>query len=257
MKNKNMRFEQVLISLKALLLCLIVEFIYYLPSSSLKFRIVGNMVRYKLYNSKYSSKLFASFGETVIHAGIWRIETILFWLEAVGQQGKLIVIEADSNNYQILEYEIQRRRLDNVTIINKAVMNFQGVAKLQVSKISKKNQMKEMQAYNYFNDDKDYSNELDVEVDRLDEIADLLDKRIDMVFMSISGAEIEALEGMPKLLSRGCKLYIVSLSAENKENTTLAYEKAVEILKKYNYKIYLSPQVKAFRGARNIFAYKK
>jgi hypothetical protein len=58
----------------------------------------------------------ANKGDTVLHAGVWRIETVEGWVDAVGENGHVIIVEADPQNAEILEIEKRRRELDNVTM---------------------------------------------------------------------------------------------------------------------------------------------
>lgn len=142
-------------------------------------------------------------GDTVLHAGVWRIETVENWVEAVGQNGHVIIVEADPQNAEILEIERKRRELENVTIINKAVWNEPGETELLVSPISCRNKLKNSETYLPERPNDSFQKNISVESDTIDNIIETADVgSVDLVYTHISGAEIEAIEGMEATLDK-------------------------------------------------------
>ena len=253
MSKGGSKFRRVLASVKSVVLSIVVEFIYLLPPGTFKHKMVGNLVRHKVYNRKCISKLLASYGEVVLHGGIWRLETVLYWVEAVGDKGELIAVEADTESSEILSYDLYRRDIHNVTIINKGLTSYKGIAKLQTSSYSRINQLK---VHNHFISDDEYAEEIDVAVDRLDNIIESTGKKIDLVCLSISGAEKDAIDGMPALLEKGCRFWVSSIFADREDQADSPFKKVVAVLKEYGYNIYLTPVDKNKMGNRSIYAFK-
>ncbi len=144
--------------------------------------------------------------ETVMQCGCWRIETVMRWVEAVGGKGTVIVVEADDLNCMILDVERKRRRLHNVIIVNKALMDKKGRVTFMYSDNSPTNQVKDLPTYGTA--PRSEYKEKTVEADTLDNIlAEIGIDSVDHIHFTISGAEFLALDGMKTLLKPGLRIF--------------------------------------------------
>ena len=144
---------------------------------------------------------FVNSGDTVLHAGVWRIETVEDWAECVGPEGHVIIIEADPQNAKILEIEKTRRGLDNTTIVNKAVWDKPEEIELLVSQISCRNKLRKSETYLPERPNDSFPEEKLVDADTIDNIIrDVGVDSVDHIHIQVSGAEIEAIRGMEETL---------------------------------------------------------
>jgi FkbM family methyltransferase len=141
-------------------------------------------------------------GDTVMHLGVWRVETIQQWSELVGLAGKVVIVEADDLNHMINEVEVKRRAFNNVTLVNKGIWNKKETITLQVSDVSMRNKIKEARTEDRLNPDSNFQKEKHIQGDTVDNILKELGiTKVNHIFMTISGAEIEALEGMKETIA--------------------------------------------------------
>lgn len=139
----------------------------------------------------------------VVHAGVWRIETVSAWAKIVGEKGRVIIVESEQQNCDILRFECDRRNIKNVEIINKAVWSKPQKMTLNVSKISAWNMVEETAANIQKFSDRFVETQL-VDADTIDNIVSQLNtKQIDHLFLSVNGAEIEAFIGARECLKSG------------------------------------------------------
>jgi len=149
-------------------------------------------------------------GGVVVHAGVWRIETIEQWSKLVGPSGRLVAVEADQANYENLHREIKRRAIQNVELINKAVWNESTRLKFQVSTISAWGKLK---SAGVEVDPERFNAEIEVAAEPLDSIlAELNVASVDHLTLTVNGAELEALAGAKTLLSRATATVSVRIS---------------------------------------------
>lgn len=116
----------------------------------------------------------------------------------VGKDAGIIAIEADSDSSELLECNILRNNLSNVTIIRKGVWNKECISDFH----------KAGAQANSLIDGIVNSNEvLPIETTTIDAIIRKLDVGcIDIISITINGAEVEAVEGMKNVLTRSHKI---------------------------------------------------
>ncbi len=224
-----------------------------IPESKLKYWIRKQII--KIYKS-LPAPLAVNNKDTVLQLGCWRTETMENWSKLVGDNGTTIIVEADPDNFKILSLEKKRRELHNVILINKGVWHSKGKANLQVSELSKRNKLKDADAYTPMNPDENYSELKKIEVDSVDNILDSLEiNRVNHIQMEISGAEIEAIQGMNKILGKhGTRIHIRSILIQQSTGIPL-YLVAEEKLKSLNLKVFRNKKEKN-RDGSNIYAIK-
>ncbi len=160
--------------------------------------------------------------------------------EMVGEKGKVIAVEADKINYKILEKNIVNNNLKNVKIINKGIWNSKGKLSLFKESNQRNSLVKDLLS--------NIESKEKIEVDTVDNILkDLEIESVDFVTMEINAAEIEALQGMNKVLSQKNIRIIAAgwYEYEGKE----AWRKIKEILEEFGFTVYIGVQ-------NRIFAYK-
>jgi len=107
-------------------------------------------------------------------------------------KGKIIAVEADPDSLRILKQNIHRNNLSNVTIVPKAIWNKKSQICFQKS---------DRQANSAVDGIIDFKSAITVETTTIDEILkDLGLTTIDIVSMTINGAEVEAVDGMRQTL---------------------------------------------------------
>ena len=145
--------------------------------------------------------------------GMWRAETLQSWswqlckgrrLKGVQGNGKLVVIEASPKNCEILSFEAQRRNLENVVVVNRALWSCSRKVTLAIKRETDANIVNESGAYSKkrnLDDSKFSMGEVTVDASPLDAIIEELNlRRVDHVHMTIGGSEVEAVKGMRKML---------------------------------------------------------
>lgn len=202
-------------------------------------RLVSSIERSNSYKQKFQlrSKFIdwnrslpipyaADKGETVAQCGCWRIETVLQWVNAVGPKGTVVVIEADDVNCMILEIEKKRRLLDNVIIVNKAIYDSQTQVPFLFSEFTPRNKIKTLPTYGTAKPiEQDVKT---VDADTMDNIfASVGIDSVDHIHFTISGAELEALNGIHAILKPGLRIFARSTCLHEEDNRPVR-ERVVE-----------------------------
>ncbi|WP_136717996.1 FkbM family methyltransferase [Halorientalis salina] len=151
--------------------------------------------------SNLPKHILADKGDTVLAAGVWRVETVEDWVDAVGPDGEVFVVEAEPQNVEILRVEKERRNWENVTILHRAVWNDSEEIEFLVSTNSAINRISSAETFVPDHPPEEYRERVPVQADTIDTIIeDASAGDVDLVFTQISGAEIEAVEGMEETL---------------------------------------------------------
>lgn len=159
----------------------------------------------------------------------------------VGENGKVIAVEADKINYKILEKNIKNNNLKNVKIVNKGIWNANGELSLY-KESNQRNSLVEELLDNVEKSEK-------IEVDSVDNILKKLDiNQVDFITMEINAAEIEALKGMKNVLMQDDIRIIAAGWYEY--NGKPAWKKMKEILEEYGFTVYIGVQ-------NRVYAFKK
>ena len=166
------------------------------PKFGVHLNHIDNLLNVKINENtrkELLDKLPIKNGDVVIELGAFCGFGTMKISEMVGEKGKVISVEADRINYKILEKNITNNNLKNVKIINKGIWNSKGELSL-FKESNQRNSLVEDLLNNIESKEK-------IEVDTVDNILkDLEIDRVDFVTMEINAAEIEALQGMNKVL---------------------------------------------------------
>jgi FkbM family methyltransferase len=169
-------------------------------------------------------------GNTILDIGANIGYFTLIFARLVGKEGKVFAFEPETNNFTFLKKNIRRKRLQNVTLIQKAVSNETGKARLYLC------------AYNVGNRMICNSGEgrmyIEVETVRLDEYFKNYGN-IDFIKMDIQGAEWIALEGMLNLLRKNKNLkIIIEFTPDNLKKFGVEPQELPKLLLEHGFKLY-------------------
>jgi len=153
------------------------------------------------HDNVYERELQVHKGATVIDVGA---HVGFFTLKAAsetGPKGKVVAIEPEPRNVELLKRNVERNALVNIAIVNKAAWNKCGKAPLYLGISSKTHSLITPS-----------NGQIQVCVDTLDHIADELGlSHVDFVKIDTEGAELEVLKGAEDILnSDGIKLSIAA-----------------------------------------------
>jgi FkbM family methyltransferase len=151
----------------------------------------------------------------------------------VGLNGKVVSIEADPDNFDILNKNIQLNKLSNVIVLNYAVYSEEKRIKLYLPSGGGE-ESSSYTKYNTIMSDRAHGNEKFVEVkaNTLDYL--LLSNKIKQA--SYEGAEYEVLKGAKDVLSK-CTDIILLIEVHNLSGGDILYKPIREFLRLYKFKI--------------------
>jgi len=145
-------------------------------------------------------KYFIVSGDIVVDVGACIGE---FTLIAAKRASKVIAIEPEPTNFKLLSENVARLKLANIILVNKALSNYIGKAKLfiAINPLSHTLHPEATLSHKY--------KVVEVEVTTLDKLMeDLGIDRVDFVKIDAEGSEIEILEGAIETLKKARKIVI-------------------------------------------------
>ncbi len=237
--------------LKAITKCILRTPVRLIPEGKLKFSVRRMIFRVL---DIIPEEFLANPGDIVVLVGFHRIDNVMRWSYFVGEEGRVIVIEAVPEYVENLRVNIEHHLnwpYKNITFINKGVDSCKCTKKIEIGKHADYNKLADQGIQDGLSDTA-YTQNIEIETDTLDNI--LLSNKIDTVNhieMTISGMEVEALKGMSNtLLNNGLRIQIRSL---HEKNGQLLYPQVVNILEACNMRTLVGCHNRRFKG-REIFA---
>ena len=202
-------------------------------------------------------------GDIVIDVGAHIGPYALKASKRVGLNGKVIAIEADPENFDILNRNIQLNKLTNVIALNYAAYSKEDKIRLYLLKVDKSSYTKyntimidRAQYYNEKNFDE--KNFVEVKANTLDYLLQSIGikhEQVNWIKIDVEGAEYDVLKGAKNILSKSKDIsLLIEIHNLIKHNTTL-YEPIKEFLNSYNFKIEYENVVDT--GERHIIARKQ
>lgn len=178
-------------------------------------------------------------GDIIIDAGGYEGTFAVYAAKAVGENGKVIVFEPDTENCRKLQMNIELNELKNVTIVNKALWDEDRELKF--------NNKHTAGASFFFNASQHAKKISAVSIDN--ELGRLGVNKIDFIKMDIEGSEIKAIEGAKRILAtNNVNLAVASYHIINGEETSATVE---NILIKFGYEAKTDfPQHKTTYGSK-------
>jgi len=195
-------------------------------------------------------------GDIVVDVGAHIGPYTIIASKRVGSGGKLVAIEADSRNFDILNRNIQLNKLSNVLALNYAAYSEEKKIKLYLP--SSGEESPSYTKYNTIMSDRSRDDEKFVEVkaNTLDWL--LLSSRIkqeevNWIKIDVEGAEYEVLKGAKDILSKSSNITLL-IEIHNLSAGNILYKPIQEFLGLYNFKIEFEKASES--GERHIIARK-
>jgi FkbM family methyltransferase len=171
-------------------------------------------------------------GDTVLDIGAHIGYYTLIASEIVGEDGKVFAFEPNPTNFALLKRNVEENECDNVTLVNKAVSNKNGITKLYICADNTGD-------HRIYNIGLGWES-VDVETIRLDDY--FKDEPIDFIKMDVQGAEGLAIEGMSSLLQKNNDVKIVTeFCADMIRETGVDPSQFLKRITKNNKKLYFIP----------------
>ncbi|MBL6886057.1 MAG: FkbM family methyltransferase [Candidatus Poseidonia sp.] len=127
---------------------------------------------------------------------------------------KVVAIEANPNNYKLLETNLHLNKSENITIHNIAASSKKETIEFQMNVVNSggSKRVPKNNEYMYRYDNPEI---IDVQAHSLDEYLD--DENFDLVLIDIEGSEYFAMQGMEKILAK-CNTLIIEFLPHHLEN---------------------------------------
>jgi FkbM family methyltransferase len=177
--------------------------------------------------------------DVVIDVGAYIGSYTIAASKAVGPNGKVVTIEADPNNYDMLIKNIDLNILTNVVALNYAVYSKETMIKLYLPTVN--GSYSEYAKYNTVISQRAHGEEKFVEVnaDTLDSL--LLQNKINYedvnwIKIDVEGAEFEVLKGATNVLSKSKDISIL-IEIHNITKDANYYKPIMDLLEQYDFKI--------------------
>jgi FkbM family methyltransferase len=154
----------------------------------------------------------------------------------IGPNGKVVAIEADPSNFEMLNRNVNLNKLTNVTSLNYAVYSNQTKLKLYLP-----GKQSGFTIYNTImvNRGKHQGKFIEVNGNTLDNLLEqnkINFANINWIKIDVEGAEFEVLKGAQNVLSKSNDIAIL-IEIHNSQNGTNLYRPIIEFLNRYNFRI--------------------
>ena len=181
-------------------------------------------------------------GDIVVDVGAHMGKYTLIASKRVGENGKVIAIEAHPGNYEMLNRNIKLNGLTNVTTLNYAVYSKESKIKLYMPDEEFGYTMHHSIMFSYLSPKyslKGKENEKFIEVNA-NTLDNLLQKNgisieVNWIKIDVEGAEFEVLKGATEILSNSKDICLL-IEVHNPYDTH-HYKQIIDFLKSYNFKI--------------------
>lgn len=174
-----------------------------LPEGRMKAAIRRNLLNFQ---HSLPTELVVNRGETVVQVGTPNPATMRRFLRAVGEEGRLVIVEAMPENQERLQSAIEEGLFDNVIVVKAAACNENRQGELAVSPFwgDHKIPLTEVTMDNDRRPENAAMAKIPVRFLRLDdELHRYGISQIDYLCVTVNGAELEVLKGAEKLLRNG------------------------------------------------------
>lgn len=139
-------------------------------------------------------------------------------------RGKVIAVEPEPINFELLRKNVELNKLNNVILINQAVGDYNGTVKLYLASHAG--------GHSIFRSWVPEKNSIEVKMTTLDSLLERLNvSSVDMIKIDVENAEYLVLRGSQKSLSRCCR---IAISAEHDDEIK---QKCVNLLRDLGYNI--------------------
>jgi FkbM family methyltransferase len=197
-------------------------------------------------------------GDVVVDVGAHIGPYSIIASKRVGPNGKVVAIEADPDNFDLLSRNIQLNKLSNVIPLNYAAYSEAKKIKLYLPSAGEKSQYTK---YNTIMSDRARNDEKFVEVkantlDYLLQSKNMIkqeEKKVNWIKIDVEGAEYEVLKGAKNILSTSSNITLL-IEIHNLSTGNVLYKPILEFLSLRNFKIEFENASES--GERHIIARK-
>jgi FkbM family methyltransferase len=178
--------------------------------------------------------------DIVIDIGAYIGSYTIMASKSIGEKGKVVAIEADPNNYDMLIRNINLNTLTNAMTLNYAVYSKETMIKLYIP-TTVNGSYSEYAKYNTVMSQRAHGEQKFVEVnaDTLDNLLlqnDINYEAVNWIKIDVEGAEFEVLKGSVNVLSKSKDISIL-IEIHNIEEGKNFYKEILDFLGNYNFKI--------------------
>jgi FkbM family methyltransferase len=192
--------------------------------------------------TKYEGEIIELFtakeGDIVVDVGAHMGRYTIISSKRVGQNGKVIAIEAHPDNFEMLNRNIKLNKLTNIIPLNYAVYSKETKLKLYLPDEELGYTMHHSTMLNYLSTKYNMETQgkfIEVNANTLDNLLQqngISHSDINWIKIDVEGAEFEVLKGATSILSKSKDIALL-IEVHGKDN----YKPVVEFLKIYNFKI--------------------
>ena len=225
----------------------------------IKFLRLGNPVSLKISVPKYNYKVLCPIkkeeimhmtiredhiiehftpkqGDVVVDIGAHMGRYTIIAAKRVGTKGKVMAIEANPSNFEMLNRNIKLNQLTNIISLNNAVYSKETKIKLYLPGEELGDTI-----YNTIVSDRAKNEDKFVEVsantlDYLLQSKGIEQEQVNWIKIDVEGAEFEVLKGATNILSNSKDIALL-IEIHNLKDSTNLYRPIIEFLKLYNFKI--------------------
>ncbi len=175
-------------------------------------------------------------GDVVVDIGAHMGRYTIIGAKRVGTKGKIVAIEANPSNFEMLNRNIKLNRLTNIISLNNAVYSKETKIKLYLPGEELGDTI-----YNTIVSDRAKNEDKFVEVsantlDYLLQSKGIKQEQVNWIKIDVEGAEFEVLKGATNILSNSKDIALL-IEIHNLKDSTNLYRPIIEFLKLYNFKI--------------------
>ena len=175
-------------------------------------------------------------GDVVVDIGAHMGRYTIIGAKRVGTKGKIVAIEANPSNFEMLNRNIKLNRLTNIISLNNAVYSKETKIKLYLPGEELGDTI-----YNTIVSDRAKNEDKFVEVsantlDYLLQSKGIKQEQVNWIKIDVEGAEFEVLKGATNILSNSKDIALL-IEIHNLKDSTNLYRPIIEFLKLYNFKM--------------------
>jgi FkbM family methyltransferase len=177
-------------------------------------------------------------GDTVIDVGAHIGPYTLKATKSVGTNGKVIAIEADPENFDILSRNIQLNKFTNIIALNYAAYSKEDKIRLY---LLCRGEEYSYTKYNTIMTDRAHNKKkfVEIQANTLDYLLDsngIKHEDVNWIKIDVEGAEFEVIKGAKNILSKSNDISLL-IEIHNLSSNTNLYEPIKEFLNSYHFKI--------------------
>jgi FkbM family methyltransferase len=166
-------------------------------------------------------------GDTVLEVGAFCGHLSMWFSDQVGPEGRVVAVEMMAENVDVLRRNVRENGARNVTVIHAGAWHSSGELVLKAQG-QQRNSLAQLDRFVK-------GRGITVRVDTLDHILERCDvSRVDVAFVTVNGAELDALSGFRRWLA---KTRSIAISAPYGDHGTSNAPKCATVLREHGFRI--------------------